>query len=62
MNMPVNIMYGEALMSPVPPCPIEYVEWVREASQEAYGLLRQQTQLAATRQIRLYAWQGGTTF
>ena len=58
--MPVDIMYGEALLSPVPQCPIEYVEWVREASQEAYGLLRQQVQIAATRQKRLYDQGKGT--
>ena len=52
-DLPVDLVYG----SQVPdhrPCPVEYVEWVRDALETSYERARQELGRAAQRQARHY--------
>lgn len=53
-TLPVGILYGLPPAVPMDLCPVEYVEWVKEATQESFRFARDNLQSAATRQKRNY--------
>jgi len=55
VRLPVDLMYADgSLEEQVPACPVEYVEWVREASRQAFHKARHFLKKSAERQKRLY--------
>ena len=54
INLPVDLMFQRRSSPSNPICPIEYVEWVKAASQEAYEYVQDYLKPAAVRQKRLY--------
>jgi len=53
-TLPVDLLYGLPPTVPMDLCPVEYVEWVKEATQESFQFARDNLQRAATRQKRNY--------
>ena len=53
-NLPVDLMYGVPQSEEMPSCAVEYVEWVKEASKEAFEIARTNMQKAAIRQEKSY--------
>ena len=53
-RLPVDLVYRECLAPNEVQCPCEYVEWVREASQDAFSKARDQIKKCAERQKTLY--------
>ena len=51
--LPVDLVYGYKLPD-VPPCPLEYVEWIRGAMNEGFQTCRQQLHKAAELQAHYY--------
>ena len=56
-NLPVDLMLGDPPGSQ--PCPIGYVEWVRQATQYAFRVAETNLQSSAQRQKRLYDRNSG---
>ena len=54
--LPLDLMVGKPPVEgrDPPSCPIEYVEWVRQASELAFEFARENLQTSAVRQKRLY--------
>ena len=54
-RLPVDLMYAETSVEEMSPqCPCEYVEWVRDASREAFSKAREHIKKNAERESRLY--------
>ena len=51
--LPVDLMYGHALQHKHH-CPVEYVEWIREAMEESFEKCRTQMRKAAQKQAKHY--------
>ena len=56
-NLPIDLMVGAPPDTPV--CPVQYVEWVREASEHAFEFVQRTLRASAERQKRLYDRKGG---
>ena len=56
-NLPIDLMIGAPPDTPV--CPVQYVEWVREASEHAFEFVQRSLRASAERQKRLYDQKGG---
>jgi transposase InsO family protein len=55
VSLPIDIMYGRPPTMPDQPmCPVKYVEWVRNAMEDAFKLARDNLGKAAMRQKRAY--------
>ena len=54
ITVPVDVMFGRPKEEQQPGCPIEYVEWVRRATGEAFEFARENLGKNAIRQERLY--------
>ena len=54
ITVPVDVMFGRPKEEQQPGCPIEYVEWVRRATGEAFEFARENLGKSAVRQERLY--------
>lgn len=52
-SLPVDIMYSVS-KEVGPPCPVTYVEWVRQAMEENFERVRDNLKVAATRQKRYF--------
>ena len=57
VNLPVDLMLGSPPESPR--CPVEYVEWVRQATQNAFRMAESNLKASAHRQKRLYDKNSG---
>ena len=57
-NLPVDLMFGSPPEQPV--CPVEYVEWVRLATQHAFEFVERTAQLSSARQKSLYDRNSGS--
>ncbi len=53
-NLPVDLMFQRRRDPVNPVCPVEYVEWVKAASQEAFEFVQENLKTSALRQKRLY--------
>jgi ribosomal protein L21E len=54
-RLPVDIMYAESSVEGnIPQCPCEYIEWVRDASREAFSKAREHLKHSAEREKRTY--------
>ena len=56
-KLPIDLMIGAPPDTPV--CPVQYVEWVREASEHAFEFVQRTLRASAERQKRLYDRKGG---
>ena len=56
-NLPIDLMVGAPPDTPV--CPVQYVEWIREASEHAFEFVQRTLRASAKRQKRLYDRKGG---
>jgi hypothetical protein len=54
VNLPIDLMFDIQPPGPNDMCPIEYVEWVKQATTENFTLARQQLKKAAARQKKVY--------
>ncbi|XP_041366821.1 uncharacterized protein LOC121381554 [Gigantopelta aegis] len=52
--LPIACLVGKPPKEPDPPCPIEYVEWVQDALEEAHEFVRGNLSKSALRQKRHY--------
>ena len=56
-NLPIDLMVGATPDTPV--CPVQYVEWLREASEHTLEFVQRNLRANAERQKRLYDRKGG---
>ena len=54
VNLPIDLMVGSPSEGEGPVCPVEYVEWVRLATEEAFEFVRKNLRLSALRQKQYY--------
>nr|KAG5693550.1 hypothetical protein BaRGS_011675 [Batillaria attramentaria] len=54
ITLPVDLVYGIDPEPTTPPCPVEYVEWIRDAALEAFQTAKDNLQKNAARQKRNY--------
>ena len=54
VNLPIDLMVGSPSEDEGPVCPVEYVEWVRLATEEAFEFVRKNLRLSALRQKQYY--------
>ena len=47
-TLPVDLLYGLPSTVPMDLCPVEYVEWVKEATQGSFRFARDNLQREAT--------------
>ena len=59
ITLPVDLMYGTEPSASEELCPIEYVEWMREATAASFRFARQHLQKAAERQKKNYDKSAG---
>ena len=57
-NLPVDLMCGSP--PETPECPVEYVEWVRQAMQHAFNFVRKNLQASTERHKTLYNQKSGS--
>lgn len=60
VNLPVDLMVGEPSDETESVCPVEYVEWVRQATEYAFQFVQQNLQASAERQKLLYDRASGS--
>ena len=53
-NMPIDLFVGQPSDGTEPMCPVEYIEWVRLATQYAFQFVQDNLKLSAARQKLLY--------
>jgi hypothetical protein len=53
-TLPVDLVYGKLIPDPGSTCYVEYVEWVREAAESAFDIVRKELKKASIRQARHY--------
>ena len=56
-NLPIDLMIGRP--PETPSCPVQYVEWVREASEHAFAFVQYHLQQSSHRQKTLYDRKSG---
>ena len=54
LSLPIDLMFGQPPVKTLPGCPIAYVEWVKQATQSAFELARNNLKDSAVRQEKLY--------
>ena len=59
VTMPLDLIVGNPNDGDQPICPVEYVEWVRLATEQAYEFVRKNLKLSARRQKLYYDREGG---
>ena len=59
VTMPLDLIVGDPNEGDQPICPVEYVEWVRLATEQAYAFVRRNLKLSARRQKLYYDQKSG---
>ena len=57
-NLPIDLMIGAPPETPA--CPIQYVEWVRDAAEHAFEFVQRNLKTSAERQKKLYDRKSGS--